>query len=193
MQGGEGALGNIVWGEPELRQRALAAGAEVGWLPHAGAEEAAAAAVAAAEAAAAEAAASAASEAAEAASSSAPLAVNDDATAASDEEDEDSEDDMELDDEDMDDELVEALRPVLRGDKAKLEALEQAARLENGSAEQCVALKAIWRSLTPAQKMQTVESSDEEDDEAAALAITTKKVIRDGKGRKKTADAIEIE
>ena len=100
---------------------------------------------------------------------------------------------MELDDEDMDGELVEALRPILRGDKAKLKALDQAARLEDGSAEQCAALKVIWRSLTPAQKMQTVESSDEEGDEAAAVAITTKKGTRDGKGRKKTVDAVEIE
>ena len=107
----------------------------------------------------------------------------------------------ELDDEDMDGELVEALRPVLRGDEAKLKALDEAARLENGSAEQCVALKLIWRSLTPAQKMQTVESSDEEDDEAAALAITTKKLSRGGKegARKKAVPdgagggAIEIE
>ena len=100
---------------------------------------------------------------------------------------------MELDDEDMDGELIEALRPVLRDDKAKLKALDQAARLEDGSAEQCVALQAIWRSLTVAQKMQTVESSDEEDDEAAALAITTKKVNRNGKGRKKTVGSVEIE
>ena len=92
----------------------------------------------------------------------------------------------------MADELVEALRPVLRGDKAKLKALDQAARLEDGSAEQCVALKVIWRSLTPAQKMQTVESSDEEDDEAAAIAITKKKNTRDG-SRKKTVDAVEID
>ena len=96
-----------------------------------------------------------------------------------------------LDDEDMDGELVEALRPVLRGDETKLKALDQAARLEDGSAEQCAALKVIWRSLTPAQKMQTVETSDEDDDEAAALAITTKKVIRDGKARKKTVDAVD--
>lgn len=115
------------------------------------------------------------------------------AAAASDDEDEDSEDDMELDDEDMDGELVEALRPVLRGDKAKLKALDQAARLEDGSAEQCAALKVIWSSLTPAQKMQTCESSDEEGDEAAAIAIATKKGTRDGKGGKKTVDAVEIE
>ena len=50
------------------------------------------------------------------------MAAKGDAAAASDDEDEDSEDDMELDDEDMDGELVEALRPVLRGDKAKLKA-----------------------------------------------------------------------
>ena len=123
------------------------------------------------------------------------MAANGDAAASDDEDDEDSDDDMELDDEDMDGELVEALRPVLRGDTAKLKALDQAARLENGSAEQCVALKDIWRSLTLAQKMQTVESSDEEDDEAAAVAITTKKINRrDGKARsKQTVEAVEIE
>ena len=65
--------------------------------------------------------------------------------------------------------------------------------LQQGRAEQCAALKVIWRSLTPAQKMQTVESSDEEDDEAAALAITTRKVTREGKGRKKSVNAVEIE
>ena len=115
------------------------------------------------------------------AASSAPMAGKGDAAAASDDTDEESEDDMELDDEDMDGELVEALRPVLRGDKAKLKALDQAARLEDGSAEQCAALKVIWRSLTPAQKMQTVESSDEEDDEAAALAIKKERKAHDSK------------
>ena len=84
---------------------------------------------------------------------------------------------------------------MLRGDEAKLKALDQAARLEDGSAEQCAALKVIWRSLTAAQKMKTVESSDEEDDEAAAVAITKKKggAREDGKGRKKAVDAVEIE
>jgi hypothetical protein len=185
MQGGEGALGNIVWGEPELRLRALAAGAEVGWLPEAGAEAAEAAAAAAA-------AAAAVASAAAAAASNAPLAAKGGAAAASDDEDDESEDDMELDDEDMDGELVEALRPVLRGDKAKLKALDQAAKFEDGSAEQCAALKVIWRSLTPAQKIKTVESSDEEDDEAAARPPVRAK--RAGKGRKQTGvAAVEIE
>ena len=80
---------------------------------------------------------------------------------------EESEDDMELDDEDLDGEMIEALRPVLRGDGKRLKALEEAAELKDGSAAQRTALKAIWRSLTDAQKAQMVESSDEEEEQPA--------------------------
>ncbi|KAL1498779.1 hypothetical protein AB1Y20_014086 [Prymnesium parvum] len=72
-------------------------------------------------------------------------------------------DDDELDEEDMDGEMIEALRPVLRGDGKRLKALDEAAELKDGSPAQRAALKAIWRSLTAAQKAQMVESSDEED------------------------------
>lgn len=89
--------------------------------------------------------------------------------------------------------MIEALRPVLRGDGRRLRELEAAAALKEGSSEQRAALKvsnilshpkfsllhctthgrndkswsaplqAIWRSLTDSQKAQMVESSDEEE------------------------------
>ena len=84
-----------------------------------------------------------------------------------------SEDDNEIDSEDMDDEFIEALQEVLEKARAKkkLRRLSKAAALEAGSAEQVAALRAIWLSLTDAQRKEMVEctsSEDESEEEASA-------------------------
>ena len=81
-----------------------------------------------------------------------------------------SEDDLELDEEDMDEELLDAIREVLRpkadeADRhlaANLDAI--GASMKNGSREMAAALREVWKALTPEQRAKVVEDSDDEGD-----------------------------
>lgn len=77
----------------------------------------------------------------------------------------DEEEDVGLDESDMDEEMIDALRDVLRDSGPLIPQLDKAERLPAGSAEQRAALHAIWLGLTDAQRREMVASDDEDESE----------------------------
>ena len=73
-----------------------------------------------------------------------------------------SEDDLALDEEDMDEEMIEALREVLRGGGKLVRMLDEAEAMKAGSRAQKAALHAIWLGLSDAQRKEMVADSGDD-------------------------------
>ena len=90
-----------------------------------------------------------------------------------------SDDDLELDEDDIDEEMIEALREVLRGGGELVRRLDKAEKMRSGSKEQKAALLAIWKEMSDAQRREMVasdsEDSDSSDDVPPAKASSSSK------------------
>lgn len=78
-----------------------------------------------------------------------------------------SEDDLSLDSEDVDEEMIEALREVIDDDDKKLlKLLKKAEQAPTDTKQQRDAIRAVWMALSPAQRREMVEDSEEDGSES---------------------------
>jgi len=95
--------------------------------------------------------------------------------------------DDDLDEADMDEEMIEALREVLRGGGVLLRLLDEAEGCKSGSKEQRSLLHKVWQQLSPAQKIAMVASDSDSSDEAEEV-VHSKVASKPKKGKDKQSN-----